>query len=282
MKPLTCAAARRRLHAFHDGELPVADQIAVEAHIDWCDECAAALADFRLMGTALRVGALGRDGRLHDKGAALAAQVVGLHKAEQDASLFARVQRIFDDMHLVYAGIGAAIASVLCIAIMLSMMRFATAERPDSLAAIVDLMATPGSSAKTIVMDPASHQRGTARFQAASENAEQDAVFALAAIVTRDGRLANFNRLRMSSRKSTREEVDLVEALMDAVSRARIDPTSIDGTRNAAAGMVWLVTSTTVRATKILGVDLPLPPATKKSITRLERSQFRAESLTRA
>ena len=42
MKPLTCAAARRRLHAFHDGELPVADQIAVEAHIDRCDECAAA------------------------------------------------------------------------------------------------------------------------------------------------------------------------------------------------------------------------------------------------
>jgi hypothetical protein len=273
MKPLTCAAARRRLHAFHDGELGVADQIAVEAHIDWCDDCATALADFRLMGTALRVGALGRDGQLHDKGAALAAQVVGLRKAEQDASLFARVQRIFDDMHLVYAGIGATIASVLCVAIMLSMMRFATAERPDSLAAIVDLMATPGSSASTIVMDPASHQRGTARFHAASESAEQDAVFALAAIVTRDGRLANFNRLRMSHRKSTREEVDLVEALMDAVSRARIEPASMDGTHNAAAGMVWLVTSTTVRATKILGMDLPLPPGVKKRMTRFEPSQ---------
>jgi hypothetical protein len=164
---------------------------------------------------------------------------------------------------------------------MLSMMRFATAGRPDSLAAIVDLMATPGSSANTIVMDPASHQRGTARFQAASESAEQDAVFALAAIVTRDGRLANFSRLRMSSRKSTREEVDLVEALMDAVSRARIEPNSMDGTHNAAAGMVWLVTSTTVRATKILGVDLPLPPGTKKRMTRYEPLQSHAETLAR-
>ena len=38
MKALTCAATRRRLDAFHDGELPIADQIAVSAHLDWCDE----------------------------------------------------------------------------------------------------------------------------------------------------------------------------------------------------------------------------------------------------
>ena len=50
MKPLTCAAARRRLDAFHDGELPVAEQIAVGAHLEWCGDCAARSADLRFVG----------------------------------------------------------------------------------------------------------------------------------------------------------------------------------------------------------------------------------------
>ena len=53
MKPLTCGAARRRLHAFHDGELPISEQIAVAAHLDWCRSCAELLADFQVVGEAL-------------------------------------------------------------------------------------------------------------------------------------------------------------------------------------------------------------------------------------
>ena len=45
MKPLSCASARRRLQAFHDRELAVPDQIAVSAHLEWCDQCAATLAE---------------------------------------------------------------------------------------------------------------------------------------------------------------------------------------------------------------------------------------------
>src|SRR5207244_1589287 len=43
MKTLTCASARRRLQAFHDQELAVADQIAVSSHLGWCDGCAETL-----------------------------------------------------------------------------------------------------------------------------------------------------------------------------------------------------------------------------------------------
>ena len=50
MKPLTCAAARRRLHALYDGELSVAEQIAVQGHMDWCDACAAMLDELRIVG----------------------------------------------------------------------------------------------------------------------------------------------------------------------------------------------------------------------------------------
>ena len=98
MKSLTCAATRRRLDAFHDRELSVPDQIAVSAHLDWCDECAA----------MLRRNARGR------RGAAFGARpdapsrrwtrrhwfrmaVVSRLKAEHDASLTARVRMVFDD-----------------------------------------------------------------------------------------------------------------------------------------------------------------------------------------
>ena len=262
MKPLTCAAVRRRLHAFCDGELAVADQIGVEAHLDWCDICATTLAEFRLVGSALRTSAPGRVALSHEEDGALTAAIVMRRKAEQDASLVARLEDIFDDMHLVYAGLGAAAATAICVVIVLGMIRFATNERPDSLAAMVDLMAAPEASANTIAIDAASHQRWTERFQAANESAEEDAVFALASMVTRDGHLANFRGLQANRKR--REEAALIDALSDAVARARTEPGSMDATEAAANTMVWLVTRTTVRATKILGVDLPLPPAAKK------------------
>ena len=41
MTPLSCASTERLLQAFHDRELPVAQQIAVASHLEWCDRCAA-------------------------------------------------------------------------------------------------------------------------------------------------------------------------------------------------------------------------------------------------
>jgi anti-sigma factor RsiW len=287
VRPLTCAAARRRLHAYYDGELPVRDQIAVQAHMDWCDACAATLEDLRVLGTALRAVALGQDSLSHEEATALSAAVVNRRAAEQNASLFARTARMFDDMHLVYAGVGAAVGTAVCVVIMLSMLRFASSGRPDatlaadgrsdSLAAMLDVLATPGSSADAMATDEASHARWAARLQAANETAEQDAVFALDAIVTRDGRLANFQRLRTRGHK---DELHLIEALSDTVTRARIDPGTIDASQPVAnSTMVWLVTRTTVRASKSLNVDVQLPPATKKrTVARASASR----PLTRA
>jgi hypothetical protein len=272
VRPLTCTATRRRLEAFYDGELPVADQIAVQAHMDWCDGCAATLEDLRVLGTALRNCALGHDSLSHEEADALTATVVSRRKAEQDASFFARAQRMFDDMHLVYAGVGATAATAVCLVIMLSMLRFASFGRPDatpaadgrsdSLAAMLDVLATPGSSADAMAIDSASHARWAARLQAANETAEEDAVFALDAIVTRDGRLPNLHRLRTRGHK---DELSLIEALSDTVTRARIEPGANDATQAAAnSTMVWLVTRTTVRASKSINVDLELPAVVKK------------------
>src|SRR5439155_321781 len=121
MKPLTCAGALHRLHAYCDGELTIGDQLAVTSHVQRCRSCA-------------------------------------------------------------------------------------------------DAMAT----------DAAAHARWTARFQAANESAEQDAVFALAAAISREGRIAGLDRLRARGLKAAANDANLIESLMDAVSRARLDG-QIDG-----------------------------------------------------
>ena len=262
MRPMTCSAVRRQLQPFHDGELPITLQVAVQGHLDWCDDCGDWLTDVRLIGTTLRGGAPGREFLSHEEAAVFVAAVLSRRSAEDDASMVSRLQRMFDDMHLVYAGFGAAAATAACIVIMLGMMWFAPTEHPDaspsaSLAAIMTLMATPGS-ANAIATDAAAHARGTARFQAASETAAEDAVFEVASVVTRGERLINLEHLR-SGHKSTRAEAKAIDDLLESVARARIEAGPGD-TPSQTNGMVWLVTSMTVRATKVMGVDLKLPP----------------------
>ena len=115
MTLLTCAATRRRLQPFHDGELPVGDQIAVSAHVEWCDHCAAALEDLRGVTTALQSLVSERLTLTHEEAAVFNATVVNRLKVENDASFLAHLHEMFDDMHFVYAGFGAAAATVLCV-----------------------------------------------------------------------------------------------------------------------------------------------------------------------
>ena len=234
--------------------------------MDWCDPCAAALEDLRFLGTALRVSALGQDSLSHEEATALTAAVVSRRKAEQDASFFARAQRMFDDMHLVYAGVGATAATAVCLVIMFSMLRFASFGRPDatpaadgrsdSLAAMLDVLATPGSSADAMAIDSASHARW------ASSGGERDRgegrVVALDAIVTRDGRCPTC--IAFAPRQ---DELNLIEAFPDTVTRSRIEPGAADATQ-AAANSTWSgLRPHHLRAVAHTG-DLERVPARKK------------------
>ena len=268
MKSITCAAAGRRLHAFYDDELSIGEQIAVQAHLGWCRPCADQLVEVQSVGAMLRAGSCGRDVLTRDEAASFTAALLGRKTAEQDASLAAGLQHMFDDLHLVYAGVGATVATALCVIVMFGMMGFAPTEHPDSspsasLAATLTLLATPGTSVNAIVNDAASHARGSARFQAASETAQQDVVFWIESVVTRDGRLINLDRLRTNGRKATRDQANQIEGLLRSVARARIEPGSDDGTADID-GIVWVITSTTVHATKVIGSDLPLPPMSER------------------
>jgi len=264
MKALTCAATRRRLQAFHDRELAFTDQIAVSAHLEWCDRCAASLAEMRAVRTALQALSPGRVPLLAPADAEVfTTTVVSRLKAEDDASFFSRVRAMFEDMRLGYAGLGAAAATAVCVVIMLSMMRFATDERPDSLAAIMNVLATPleCGSGNDLTDTSGCRARWAERFQRANEWAEQDAIFTLEAMVTRHGRLSSLAVLREARHAAAMDQVQLIEGLMAVVSRARLDRTGSLRLPLSANNMLWLVEHATVRATKQQpALDVQLPP----------------------
>jgi hypothetical protein len=262
MMPLTCASTQRRLQAFHDRELAITDEIAVSAHLEWCDRCGTALSEMRTLSSALRGLLPGRLTLSHEEAEVFTATVLSRLKAEDDASLFSSVRVMFEDMRLGYAGLGAAAATLVCVVTMLGMMRFATDERPDSLAAIVSVLAMPleCESGNDLADASGCRARWAERFQRANESAEQDAVFTLESVVTRQGRLANLAVLRATRHRTAVGQVELIEGLLDVVSRSRLDvDPSLAGP--ITVNVPRLVEHATVRATKQQpALDVPLPP----------------------
>jgi predicted anti-sigma-YlaC factor YlaD len=270
MKAFNCAATRRRLDAFHDRELPAADEIAVSAHLDRCAECAAMSDGIQAVAAAMRMLAPGRVALPNEEAAAFNVAMMTRLKAEHDASLGARVRLMFDDLHLLYVGVSATVAATVCLMVMMGMMRFATDSRPDSLAAILNVMATPfGCDASTSEIPDAMvcRARWVASFQRANETAEQDTVFTLDAVVIQEGQLANFAVMRASRHETASDQAEAIEELLDSVSRARsnTEPTEISGE------LVRIVAEETVRATKP-AIDLPLPSA-KPVASRMARAR---------
>ena len=259
MKTLSCASTRRRLQAFHDRELAVGEQIAVSAHVEWCPRCGQSLAEIRAVGSAMQAVLPGRLTLSQDDAAVFTGTVVNRLKAEDDASLLARVRVMFEDMRLGYAGLGATASTIVCVVVMLAMMAFAPPERPDSLRAMMSVISTP-LDCETFDLSDASgcRARWAERFQRANEWAEQDAVFALEIVVTRQGGLANFAVLRRAGGHAAADQAQIIDGLLDLVQQARLDqplemrlPTAI-----------YLQEQTTVRASKqpaALDVPLPLP-----------------------
>jgi hypothetical protein len=208
-----------------------------------------------------------------------APSVVNRLKAEQDQAFVARVREMFADMHLVYAGVGATVATVACVVIMLGLMRFATVERPDSLAAILNLLASPGSNEYPVAIDPSGSTWASRTIMpvaldaaiSAGAAAEGDAVFAMAAVVTREGRVKNLDFLNADDGGNPIvDEEQVVEDIMHAMSRTRFQPAQREGLP-VAVNLVWLVAHTTVRGTFTPPPLDPAVPLTKKrSVASLE------------
>jgi hypothetical protein len=239
MKLLTCAAVRRRLTAFHDSELSAHEQLSVAAHLDGCPPCAAEAASLDQLGAAIR--AASPDPRAGMAG--LRADILSRVHAEQDGTLKARLGRLFEDMHLLWIGLAASTATLICSIIMFGALSFASPGRNDSLAAVINYLgAAPGSNQNPFRLDsgvifPSVNKDGYMPTMALTD---QDALLALSAIVTKEGRVGVYGVL---SDEGDRREV---KALLDAIARARFAPAEFGGAP-VAVNMIWLVSHTTVR-----------------------------------
>jgi hypothetical protein len=283
MTPLTCKVARQLLEAYHDEELPVGEQVAVGVHLECCDECAQAFEDLQTLRSELRALGHGRLALTHEETAGFEATIVKRAEVEADVPLAAQVRELFNDMHFVYAGLSAGIATLVFATIMFGTLRLATTGRPDSLGAIVNLISAPGSNENPVsiygrvrlprVLDVA--DSATARTAS-----EADAVFAFAAVVTREGRVSGLELLHARGGKWV-GEAGRIEGVMDAVSQARFEP-ALSNASPVAVNMIWLVANTTVRPkdqTDTIVVEPPVeaqktdePLPAKKRIATLQAS----------
>ncbi len=281
MKMLTCAATRRCLHAFHDDELAVSDQIAVGAHLEWCEGCAAALAELRTLRSLIRVSTRDRADLSGEEEQGFQCGVVSRLNAEDRVAFAARVQDMFEDMRLVYAGLGASVAAVACVLMMLNMMRFAREEQdPNSLAAVVNALASAEASqsevsrsAPVVVDARLLLSRSSGAAFAADSDTDVDffyanAEYALAGVVTREGRVTNLELVHASSGQPVApgtEEAIALSRLMGVVARQRYEPARVDGLP-IAVNKVWPVAAITVHATKT-PLDPPVSPDAKGRVT---------------
>ncbi len=270
MKPLACTVVLQQLQAYHDEELRVADQIAVATHLDGCETCREALADLEGLGDLLRSAAPGRTPLPCDDAGGFISTVVNRIHVEEEVSFVSSIRELFDDRRVVYSAFGAAGATLACLVIMLTMMRFAGSERTDSLAGMMNVLkAAQPVVAEPIVIRPTvvdARVMMPRALDSFSNSDIDDAVLALSGVVTPEGRVSNIEindgigGIAMASMDAKR-----LESLVDAASRTRFEPVMKDGSP-IAVNMVWFVAHTTVRGTGRRHLGGPQVPRARKRL----------------
>jgi len=270
MTPWTCRATRRSLESFHDEELSVESQVAVQAHLRGCADCMAEWSRLQALSSGLRAGASARTVADPD---ALRRQIVARLSGSSRVSLMAAVRALFVDMRLVWPLMGATLATLLCAAAALGLMRQTLREQPASMAAIIGALADPGSNRNPIAPDgrmllPRAYVDGI--FDTPVIDRE-DVVFALAAVVTREGRVRNLELLLQDAGHSPVGQGALVE-LLDAASQTRFEPARSGGAP-VAVNMVWLLAQTRVRGKAVAPRPVVRPRGVTQSAPRVPVQQ---------
>lgn len=232
---LGCESARDLLEAFVDGELAMADQVAVESHLRWCRTCSARVEDMRLIGAAVRIGAP-RFARGTEDGRALTAvhaEVLMRIRAERDQSFGVWLREAFADMRLFWPALGATAAVIACLCTAVSVLHAANDnDESDSMAAVMESTANASRIKTGWVLEGVP---------------EEEAIFALATMVTRGRRIADYEMLLLERAEVTRRDGSALTAdvagLLDAVRQSRFSPAAEEGVRAVAVDMVWLTSA---------------------------------------
>ncbi len=244
MSALTCRQARRLLAPYHDGELPLDQQAAVQSHLRACASCREERRRLREIGALLRtVGS-----QAPEEPGRLEGHVLARLQAERQVSWHGRLNRLFEDMHLVWAAAGATVATIAVVFAVVGLMRLTLQQQPASMSALIATLSSPtGSDLNPMRV---SDQRLLPRFDpdtiVGALLDSEEGVFALAAVVSRDGTVQSVQLLTYGGQAIELDRTEVLQ-LLDAASQARFRPARSSGGSPVAVSMIWLVAHTTVR-----------------------------------
>jgi hypothetical protein len=283
-----CEFARERLEALLDNELTVEEQVLVESHMRWCRTCADRVEDFQLIGSSIRSGppTLPQMRKAEPALSAAHSRVLMRVRAEHEQAFAVRMREMFADMRLLWPALGATMAVLVCLSVAIGVLKSTSMERPQSLATRLEAM-NPGSEANPLRPDNnARVDRYFAKYvdsdraggisipRVMDDGAfvaglgDQEAMFTMATVVSREGRIANAEMLN-SERGGTAAEravhANDVEAVLDAVRQSRFAPAQTALGRTVAVNMVWLIVVTTVQTPKPVTVpETPVVARTRR------------------
>ena len=240
MHEFPCHVVRARLEAFHDGEVPFSERLAIQGHLEDCVSCS--LANDELNELTASLQQMVAETETSSEPLHLSERVVERLGVEEQFSLVSRVNSLFQDMHLVWAGIGASVATIICLIGSASVLHAANQEQPESLAALISSLANPGSNANPVRLD-ADMLSPRPVTDSAIEMGEEGAAFALAASVSREGRVQGVSVIDRQSGATSR----VVNAMLNEAYRVQFAPAQARTGNTVAVNMVWLVTNTTVK-----------------------------------
>jgi hypothetical protein len=235
-----CADVRDRLEEFYDGELAIDEQIAIQNHLGDCVSCSLAAEELTTVGATLREMASRVAEPASDEPLRISARVLERIRVEEQFSVRSQVRALFQDMHLVWAGLGATVATLTCIVGSASVLHAANQQRPDSLASVISILANPGSNENPMRLNY-EMMAPRAVTDSAIEMSGEESEYALSAVVSREGRVQGVEVIPSANMKR-----GAVNAMLNGAYRVQFAPAQARGDA-VAVSMVWLVANTTVK-----------------------------------
>jgi hypothetical protein len=234
-----CADVREHLEAFYDGELPLEQRVAIQNHLGECVTCSMAAEDLQHMGATIREFAAQIADRTSDEPVRVTARVIERLRVEEQFSFKSQVRALFQDMHLVWAGLGATVATMICVIGSASVLHAANQQQPGSFANVISILANPGSNQNPMRLNY--EMMAPRAVTAPIDVSEEDTEYALSAVVSREGRVQGVEVLNQS-----RTPGRAVNAMLNEAYRVQFSPAQARGDA-VAVSVVWLVANTTVK-----------------------------------
>ena len=247
MTRMSCAAVRRAIGPLHDGELAIAAQIPIEAHLASCTGCRSQRDELLTIQRLIRTGATRPESADYDDEmlSGVLSSVMSQIRQERCFGWRERVGRLMADASRVWIPGGAVICTAVGAVVLATVLSIMPNHR-DSLAVGLHGLGIPGSNANPVLvargvtLPMVSRGRRLPVFLSQTPDPLLPNV-TLAAVVTREGELSRVEVLGASSAPNEFED-----DLFQLAEEIRFSPALYAGSP-VAVNVVWLLERTTVR-----------------------------------